>query len=58
MILLLDTTGTGHGITFPSDAVTQLVNVALSDVPPHSVVASGACADTAQIITTPSNETV
>ncbi len=55
MILLLDTTGTGHGTSFPASVDTNSVLVALNDIPDHLVVNSGPCSDDTQVITAPIN---
>ena len=52
VIIAVDTTGTGHETTYPSDQETICLQIPFADgiVPAHAVLHSGACNSTSQIV--------
>lgn len=55
IIIAVDTTGTGHNTSYPSNQQTRALQIPFKDgiIPPHVVVGQGACTSD-QIVTTPS----
>ncbi|KIP09641.1 hypothetical protein PHLGIDRAFT_11779 [Phlebiopsis gigantea 11061_1 CR5-6] len=52
-IIAVDTTGTGHNTSYPSNAATRALQIPFAGgvVPPHTVLFSGACNDSSQVVT-------
>ena len=52
-IIAVDTTGTGHNTSYPSNSDTRALQIPFTDgvIPPHTVLFDGACNVTSQVVT-------
>ena len=54
LIIAVDTVGTGHNTSYPSNAETRALQIPFADgiIPAHVVLHSGACTGNSQVVTT------
>jgi hypothetical protein len=54
LIIAVDTTGTGHNTSYPSNDSTRALQIPFAGgvIPPHTVLSSGACTGDSQVVTT------
>lgn len=55
LIFITDTTGTGHNTTYPANTFTRALQIPFADgtAPAHTVVNSGPCQASSEVVTSP-----